>query len=85
MNFLAELVVRLFGETPAFFKTLQKIQIAISFITALPTFLISVGIEIPESLDSIVFQIISVATAVGAFISQLTLTSKAKEIVKIKD
>ena len=85
MNFLAELIVRLFGKTPAFFKTLQYIQIAIAIITGLPTLLIESGVNIPDSLDSIVLQVISVSTLVGSFIAQLTLTSKEKEVGNIKD
>lgn len=85
MNFLAELIVRLFGKTPAFFKTLQYIQIAIAIITGLPTLLIEAGVNIPESLDSIVLQVISVSSLVGTFIAQLTLTNKEKESENIKD
>ena len=85
MNFLAELIVRLFGKTPAFFKTLQYIQIGIAIITGLPTLLIQSGVDLPESWDSIVLKIISVASIVGTFIAQLTLTNKEKEAEKIKD
>jgi hypothetical protein len=85
MNFLAELVVRLFGKTPAFFKTLQIITVIVAVITGLPTFLTQVGIDLPDAWDSIVLKIISASSMVGAFISQLTLTTQEKEVEKIKD
>lgn len=85
MNFLAELIVRLFGKTPAFFKTLQYIQIGIAIITGLPTLLIESGVDLPESWDSLVLKIISVSSIIGTFIAQLTLTNKEKEVEKIKD
>ena len=85
MIFLAELIARLFGKTPAFFKTVQIITVLVAVITGLPTFLEQVGIDLPEAWDSIVLKIISVASLVGTFIAQLTLTTQEKEVQKIKD
>lgn len=85
MNFLVELVARLLGKTPAFFKTVQIITVVIAVITGLPTFLDQVGIDLPEAWDSVVLKIISVASLVGTFISQLTLTSGEKKVQGIKD
>lgn len=85
MNFLAELIVRLLGKTPAFFKTVQIITVLVAVITGLPTFLDQVGIDLPEAWDSIVLKVISVASLVGTFIAQLTLTNSEKEAGKIKD
>jgi hypothetical protein len=84
-DFLAELVVRLLGKTPAFFKIVRMISIIIAIITGLPTFLQSAGVDLPDAWDSVVLQVISVAGMVGAFISQLTVTTDDKEKKNIKD
>ena len=84
-DFLAELVVRLLGKTPAFFKIVQIISVVIAIITGLPTFLQSAGVDLPDAWDSVVLQVISVAGMVGAFISQLTVTSEEKAMRQIKD
>ena len=85
MNFLAELIARLLGETPAFFKTLQTITVVIAIITGLPTFLTQAGLDLPDAWDTIILKVISIASMVGAFISQLTLTAKGKEAKGIVD
>jgi carbon starvation protein CstA len=84
-DFLAELVVRLLGKTPHFFKIIRMISIIIAIITGLPTFLQSAGVDLPAAWDSVVLQVISIAGMVGAFISQLTVTTEEKTIRDIKD
>ena len=85
MNFFSELIFRLWGQTPAFFKTLQKISLIISGITALPTILTRFGITLPDMWNNVLFQIISVCGVVATVISQLTVTATAKENANIKD
>jgi hypothetical protein len=84
MNFLAELLLRLFGETPAFFKVVRLVGLITAGIGALPTFLEKAGYALPEAYNNIVFQAVAIAGAVTAFISQLTLTPEAKKDLKVK-
>lgn len=84
-QFLAELIVRIFGKTPKFFKTLQLITIVIAIITGLPTFLAEAGVELPEAWNNVVLKIISISSMVSSVIAQLTLTTDDKVIEGIKD
>lgn len=85
MTFFSELIFRLWGKTPAFFKTLQKISLIISGITALPTILTQFGIVLPDMWNNVLFQIISACGVVATIISQLTVTAKEKETAQLKD
>jgi hypothetical protein len=85
MSFLAELVLRVFGKTPHFFKVVQVVSIIIAAVTGLPDFLNSIGLDLPESFDVIANKVISIAAIVAAFIAQLTVTTDTKKQEHIPD
>lgn len=84
MNFLNEILLRLFSSKPWFFKVVQGISIATALITGLPEWLSSSGVILPEAWMAISSKVVSIAAAVAAFVAQLTVTSdyKAKEGLK---
>jgi hypothetical protein len=73
MNFLIELVRRLFASTPQFFVYCKWILVSTGVIVQLPVFLASVGLILPVQWAVQYANIVSVAAAVGAFVSQLTV------------
>lgn len=85
MNFLAELVLRLFGKTPQFFKIVQIVSIVVAAITGIPEFLIEIGLDLPEAFDVIASKVVAIAAAVSAFISQLTVTTTVKKQENLPD
>lgn len=85
MNFLAELLLRLFGKTPKFFQILQIISVVVAAITGLPEFLNEIGLDLPEAFDVVANKIVSIAAIVAAFIAQLTVTSETKKQDGIPD
>jgi len=85
MNFLAELILRLFGKTPQFFKIVQIVSIVVAAITGLPEFLIEIGLDLPEAFDVIANKVVAIAAIVSAFISQLTVTTTVKKEENLPD
>jgi hypothetical protein len=85
MNFLAELVLRLFGKTPQFFKIVQVVSIVVAAVTGLPEFLNEIGLDLPESFDILANKVVAIAAIVAAFISQLTVTTDTKKQENIPD
>jgi hypothetical protein len=85
MNFLAELVLRLFGNTPHFFKIVQIVSIVVAAITGIPEFLIEIGLDLPEAFDVIASKVVAIAAAVAVFISQLTVTTTVKKQENLLD
>jgi hypothetical protein len=84
-QFLSELLLRLFGDTPWFFKVVRIISIVLALITGLPTLIESSGIVLPDAISILSSQIISVAALLSAFIAQLTVTSEFKKREGFKD
>lgn len=79
MNFLNELIIRLFSDKPWFFKVVQVISVITALVTGLPQFLADSGISLPETWQSLSSQVVSIAAMVAAFVSQLTVTDKTKK------
>jgi hypothetical protein len=78
-DFIKELLIRLFGKTPWFFKVVQVLAILTALVTGLPSFLESAGLDLPDSWDVISSKVVSIAALVGAFVSQLTVTTEVKK------
>lgn len=85
MDFIYQIIVRLLSGTPKFFTTLKIILTIITIITGIPAFLTESGVIFPDTWQPVILKVISVATAVGAVISQLTLTEQDKKTLDIKD
>lgn len=85
IQFIAELITRLFGKTPKFFKWIQIISLSITVITASLNALINSGYELPVTFNQLVLKVISICGIVATVISQLTVTTKDKEAKGIKD
>lgn len=85
MNFLNELIIRLFSSKPWFFQVVQIISVATAVVTGLPEFLADSGIHLPEALEAISSKAVSIAAMVAAFVSQLTVTDKTKKENGLKD
>lgn len=84
-DFLLELLIRLFSDTPWFFKVIRVIGSSVAVITGLPLLLANAGIDLPDAIDAISSQVVSVAAIVGTIISQLTVTSAGKVKEHLKD
>jgi L-asparagine transporter-like permease len=83
--FVVELLLRLFGETPWFFKVIRIIGIVVAIITGIPALLSNAGVELPESIDAIASQVVAIASIVATFVAQLTVTSSFKKKEHIND
>jgi hypothetical protein len=84
-DFLLELLIRLFSDTPWFFRVIRIIGSSVAVITGLPLLLANAGIDLPDAIDAISSQVVSVAAIVGTIISQLTVTSAGKVKEHLKD
>lgn len=78
LTFFVEIVSRFAAKTPWFFKVVQVLAIVTAIVTGLPAFLTSVGIVLPEFLNSVMSTAVSISAIVAAFIAQLTVTSPEK-------
>jgi hypothetical protein len=85
MNFIIELIVRLFSKTPKFFTTLKIVLAIVTVITGIPAFLTESGIVFPDAWQPVILKVVSVASLVGTIISQMTMTDTDKEDNDIKD
>ena len=85
IDFIAELLTRLFGKTPWFFKVVQILSVVTAIVTGLPQFLTDAGIIIPDAWNAISSQVVSIASLVATFISQLAVTTSVKEEKNIPD
>jgi hypothetical protein len=85
LDFVRELLIRLFGKTPWFFKVVQVLAVLTAIVTGLPSFLESAGLDLPDSWDSLSNKIVSIAALVGAFVSQLTVTTDVKKREDLPD
>lgn len=85
MNFLNELLLRLFSSKPWFFKVVQIISIATALITGLPEWLADSGVILPDAWAAISSKVVSIAATVAAFVAQLTVTSDFKKTEGLKD
>ena len=85
IDFIAELLTRLFGKTPWFFKVIQILSVVTAIVTGLPQFLTDAGIIIPDAWNAISSQVVSIASLVATFISQLAVTTSVKEEKNIPD
>jgi hypothetical protein len=84
-EFFTELLIRLFGDTPWFFRVVRVVSIVLAIITGLPGLLESAGIVLPEAIAAISSQVIFIASILAAFIAQLTVTSDFKKKEGLKD
>jgi hypothetical protein len=84
-DFLLELLIRLFSDTPWFFRVLRIIGSTVAVITGLPLLLANAGIDLPDAIDAISSQVVSIAAIVGTIVSQLTVTSAGKVKEHLKD
>lgn len=82
-DFLVQLVKRFLAKTPKFFKILQVLSIVLAIVTGLPSLLESAGIVLPAALSVLASKVISIASIVAAFITQLTATETAKKNAEI--
>ena len=83
-EFLLDIVRRLIFKTPKFFNVLKTILIVIAVITGLPELLTTAGVVLPMNIDLVVTNIVSVASLMGAFISQLTVASEDQKYLDFK-
>jgi hypothetical protein len=72
VDFLAEFVVRLFADTPKFFKIVQWISIVVGGISAGITYWQSLGKVLPEWLVTVGNVNVIIGSVVAIVISQLT-------------
>lgn len=84
-DFLLELLIRLFSDTPWFFRVIRIIGSSVAVITGLPLLLANAGIDLPDAIDAISSQVVSIAAIVGTIVSQLTVTSAGKVKEHLKD
>lgn len=84
MNIIIDLLRRLFSKTPKFFTYAKWILAVIAIITGLPAFLESSGVVLPDGINAIADKVIAIAAAVGAIISQLTVTEDKVKDLSIK-
>ena len=84
-DFLLELIIRLFSDTPWFFKVIRIIGSAVAVITGLPLLLANAGIDLPDAMDAISNQVVSIAAVVGTIVAQMTVTTDAKKKEHLKD
>lgn len=85
VDFIAELLLRLFGKTPWFFKVIQVLSIVTAIVTGLPEFLLEAGVQLPDAWAAISSKVVSVAALVATFISQLTVTTSVKQKENLPD
>lgn len=87
-DFFAELLVRLLGKTPWFFKVVQIISGIVSVVLLGPdilNFIQGLGITLPSSWGEFVAKAVGVASMVGVFIAQLAVTTDVKQKENIPD
>lgn len=84
-DFLLELLIRLFSDTPWFFRVIRITGSSVAVITGLPLLLANAGIDLPDAIDAISSQVVSIAAIVGTIVSQLTVTSAGKVKEHLKD
>jgi hypothetical protein len=84
-DFMLELIIRLFSDTPWFFKVIRIIGSAVAVITGLPVLLSNAGIDLPDAIDAISSQVVAIAAIVGTIVSQLTVTTATKKHEHLKD
>ena len=85
-----QLLIRLLGETPIFWKSLRWVMFATLIIGAIPQ-----GLEwlcsqdacswVPTHALVLIGKIVSISASVGAFISSLAVTEGVKTKMGIKD
>lgn len=83
--FVVELLLRLVGDTPWFFKVIKIIGIVVAIITGIPVLLSNAGVELPEAINAIASQVVAIASIVASFVAQLTVTSSFKKKEHIND
>lgn len=84
-NFFLELLVRLFADTPWFFRVVRIISIIASLLTGIPALLQGAGITLPGPIDAVASDVVAIAALVAAFIAQLTVTAPVKKREDLKD
>lgn len=85
LSFAAELLTRLFGKTPKFFKIVQILSIVVTLLSGLPAYLQESGVILPEYLNAIASKVVAVCGIVATVIAQLTVTTQDKEAKGLKD
>lgn len=86
-DFIAELIKRWGAKQPWFFKVITNVSLALAVVIGLPGFLDSVGVwdVLPENVTQVISQIVFYAGLAVSFIAKLTVTSKDKKDLSIKD
>jgi hypothetical protein len=84
-DFFSELLLRLFGKTPWFFKVVQVLAVVTALVTGLPEFLESAGVDLPAAWDAVSSKVVSIASLVAAFIAQLPVTTDVKKKENLPD
>jgi hypothetical protein len=85
LKFFADILARFISPTPQFFKIMQIIVTGITVIIGLPAFLENSGLDIPEAWEAISSTIVFYGGLLILFISQLTVTTKSKSKLNLKD
>ncbi len=84
-EFVNELLIRFFADKPQFFKVVQLIGVMCAAITGLPLLFEAYGFILPEAIEKVASQTISVSSMVATFIAQFTVTSSVKKKKGIND
>lgn len=71
MNFLADLINRMFSKTPHFFRVVRAIMLITMLITGIPEILTQLDIVLPEKIAFIASKTVAIAAMTAAFVSQL--------------
>ena len=72
-DFLKELVNRLGGKSPKFFRTLKTIALILTAVAGIPTVLSMTGVILVGSTLLLITKIATIAGLVSTFISSLTV------------
>ena len=75
INFLAEFIKRLFGNTPKFMNIIAGIGVAASFIGFLPDIITLLGINFPEQWNHTVEIILKIGGFITLIVAKLSTTS----------
>lgn len=84
MKIISEIIVRLFSGTPHFFTAIKYILLACTLITGLPAFFADSGMIFPDAWQPVILKVVSIASAVGAVVAQMTMTGDDKKAYDIK-
>lgn len=87
-EFISQLIIRLFSNTPWFFKVVQILSALVAAILLLPEWYEAYqqgGFTLPEKWEDFMQNIIGYALVGQAFLAQLTVPTEVKKKKHIKD